>query len=139
MGAPSRIVGKIRKTLADYSLRRFLRYAVQPWHWPLLAEMRRRKAREIALFGEQLASAIDGLANEEVVARHVFRPWLASAPLACPTPAAAPPISMPSDPELRMRVDAGADRRARQRQVAQALGLLLDALARASQLCSPGA
>ena len=105
MGAPSRLIGKIRKTLADYSLRRYLRYAVQPWHWPLLAEMRRRKAREIALFGEQLASAIDGLAYEDVAARHVFRPWLACAPAACLAPAAAPPISMPSDPELRMRVD----------------------------------
>jgi Heparinase II/III-like protein len=105
MGAPSRLISKIRKTLADYSLRRYLRYAVQPWHWPLLVEMQRRKAREIALFGEQLASAIDGLANEDVVARHVFRPWLACAPVACLAPAASPPISLPSDPELRMRVD----------------------------------
>ena len=105
MSAPFRMIGKIRKTLVDYSLRRYLGYAVQPWHWLLLAEMRRRKAREIAVFREQLESAIDELTNEDMVARHVFRPWLANAPVACLAPAAALPISLPSDPELRMRVD----------------------------------
>lgn len=105
MSAPSRMIDKIRKTVTDYSLRRYLCYAIQPWHWPLLAEMRRRKAREIDFFREQLMGAIDGQSNEDVLARHVFRPWLASAPAACLEPAAALPMSLPSDPELRMRVD----------------------------------
>lgn len=100
-----RLIDKIKKTLADYSLRRYLQYVVQPWHWPLLLEMRRRKDREIVLFLERLAVAINDPRDEKLVARHVFRPWLACAPVACPVPATSQPISLPFDSELRMRFD----------------------------------
>ena len=105
MGILSRLIDKIRKTLTDYSLRRYLQYAVHPRHWLLLLEMRRQAAREITFFEERLAGAIAGLAGESLLARHVFRPWMICPPTTCQFLAASPPIILPSEPELRMSVD----------------------------------
>lgn len=105
MGKLSSLICKVKKTLADYSLRRFLFYAAQPMNWPLLLEMRQQMTREIASFQEQLESVIGEATDENIEARHVFRPWLICPPSTCLMTNVSEPINLPIEPELRMRID----------------------------------
>lgn len=95
----------VSRVLADYSLRRFIAYGVNPMRWPQLTAMRSRRKAEIVSFARSL-ERWQGMAEVACKPGHfVFRRWLTKRLDAAQQGGFCPPTEDRDDPELRMRID----------------------------------
>lgn len=101
-----RLIATARRALADYSLRKFLVYAANPFRWAGLASMRQVRQGEISAFSRMLSEFEVASSRPAEPCCLTFRPWL--------NPAMGLPLGVMQegptdlsscDPEIRMRVD----------------------------------
>ena len=69
-------LNSLRRALADYSLRKFILFAVNPAHWRQLLEERRRARAQVEEFSRQVSNWQEILASACSEPNPFFRPWL---------------------------------------------------------------
>lgn len=102
------ILNSMRRALADYSLRKFVLYAVVPSHWTQLFALRDRSQLQVLDFSRQISTWLKIEATSSSQPSLVFRPWLKEAirrELPEGQDCGVPPQQGSSDPEITLSHD----------------------------------
>jgi len=99
------LMQKLKRAAGDYSLRKYLFFAVNPCNWPVIARLRTQKKIEIEVFMSTWAKfqqEVDPVGN---VRSFVFRNWVVKNPVSQHVDSVFASLLDQEDPELRMRAD----------------------------------
>lgn len=100
-------INSIKRSLADYSLRKFLFYAASPFNWAGLLTLKLRKKAETRKFFDHVSQWQVQNEIHPAGLSFIYHPWLQKCrkPLPCLMPDDFVADSSSPDPEIRMRLD----------------------------------